>query len=54
MTQPVETIEQGRFHVVRTSTGSTVGTGLAIAATVFFALFPLWGTASTQLTPNLA
>ena len=50
MTQPVETIEQGRFHVVRTSTGSTVGTALAIAATVFFALFPLWGSDSTQLT----
>jgi branched-chain amino acid transport system permease protein len=38
------------FHVVRTTRASMIGTGLAIAATIFFALFPLWGSASTQLT----
>ena len=38
------------YRVVRTTRASTVGVSLAIAATVFFALFPLWGSTSTQLT----
>ena len=38
------------YRVVRTTRASTVGVSLAIAATAFFALFPLWGSTSTQLT----
>jgi branched-chain amino acid transport system permease protein len=38
------------YRIVRTSVGSTVGTTVAVAATVFFVLFPLWGSDSTQLT----
>ena len=38
------------YRIVRTSMGSTIGTALAVAATIFFALFPLWGSDSTQLT----
>jgi branched-chain amino acid transport system permease protein len=39
-----------RFRVVRTSPASTLGAGGAVLALAFFALFPLWGSDSTQLT----
>jgi branched-chain amino acid transport system permease protein len=38
------------YQVERSSRASTVGTALFVAATVFFAVFPLFGSQSTQLT----